>query len=180
MLLWSISMSCEANLYIFVGAGIIFTLLFELICVVIYEDCTLACSLKEVTMFQACRNPKGSFDQLWFDVGGFCLSDHSKVNLMSITVMPVRSQFVCSGISILYTAELFSFHRFGLKLLVVTLYDRWIYDEYCYWLAVLHLFTLDFFTPVATHGHSTSNGKSAVCTDIICTVLQALIKRQHH
>ena len=167
MLLWTISMSCEANLYIFVGAGRIFTLLFELICVVIYEDCTLACSLKEATMFQACRNPKGSFDQLWFDVGGFCLSDQSKVNLMSITVMPVGSQFVCSGIFILYTAELFSFHRFGLKLLVVTLYDRWIYDEYCYWLAVLHLFTLDFFTPVATVDLKRENVKKKLAQIII-------------
>ena len=26
----------------------------------------------------------------------------------------------------------------------------------------------------------TNNGKSAMCTDITCTALQALIKRQHH
>ncbi|KAG2564546.1 hypothetical protein PVAP13_7NG090734 [Panicum virgatum] len=60
-------------------------------------------SLYRSPLHQACRNPKGSFDQLWFDAGGFCLSDHSKANLMS-TVMPVGSQFVCSGICIRYSA----------------------------------------------------------------------------
>ena len=97
-------MSCEVNLYISDGVGRIITLLSELICVVVYEDCTLACSLKEVMMFQACRNPKCSFDQLWFDAGDFCPSDHSKVNMMSITVMPAGSQFVCSGICISFSA----------------------------------------------------------------------------
>ena len=83
-------MGCEVNLYISDGVGRIITLLSELICVVVYEDCTLACSLKEVMMFQACRNPKCSFDQLRFDAGGFCTSDHSKVNLLSITAMQIE------------------------------------------------------------------------------------------
>jgi len=83
-------MSCDANLYISDGAERIFTLLFELICVVVYEDYRLPCSLNEVMMFQACRNLKCSFDQLWFDAGGFCTSDHSKVIQVSITAMQIE------------------------------------------------------------------------------------------
>ena len=84
-------MSCDANLYISDGAcWKNLTLLFELICVVVYEDYRLPCSLNEVTMFQACRNPKCSFDQLRFDAGGFCTSDHSKVNLLSITAVQIE------------------------------------------------------------------------------------------
>jgi len=40
-------------------------------------SCSSACSLKEVTILVAWRNPKCSFDQLWFNAGGFCQSEVS-------------------------------------------------------------------------------------------------------
>lgn len=42
-----------------------------------------------------------------------------------------------------------------------------IYDEYCYLLAVLHLFTLDFFTPVATVDLKRENVKKKLAQIII-------------